>query len=31
MVEVSIEDGSVPYDLKVKYKSAILMVHPASK
>ena len=25
------EDGSVPYDLKVKSKSAIVMVHPASK
>jgi len=25
------EDGSVPYDVKVKSKSAIVMVHPASK
>ena len=31
MVEVSINEWSVPYDLKVKYKSAIVMVHPASK
>lgn len=31
MVEVSIEEGTVPYDLKVKYKSAVLMVHPATK
>ena len=31
MVEVSIEEWSVPYDIKVKYKSAIVMVHPASK
>nr|MDD3720070.1 30S ribosomal protein S5 [Candidatus Gracilibacteria bacterium] len=31
MVDVSIEEGSVPYELKVKYKSAVLMVHPATK
>lgn len=31
MVEVSINEWSVPYDLKVKFKSAIVMVHPASK
>lgn len=31
LVNVKIEDGSVPYDIKVKYKSAKVMVHPASK
>lgn len=31
MLEVSIDEWSVPYNLKVKYKSAIVMVHPASK
>lgn len=31
MVEVPLDWGSVPYDIKVKYKSAIVMVHPASK
>jgi hypothetical protein len=31
MLDVSINEGSVPYNLKVKYKSAIVMVHPASK
>lgn len=31
MVIVPIEDGSVPYNLKTKFKSAIVMVHPASK
>ena len=31
LVNVKIEDGTVPYDLKVKYKSAQVMVHPASK
>lgn len=31
MVQVEIEEWSVPYDIKVKYKSAIIMVHPASK
>ena len=31
MVEVSIDGWSVPYNLKVKYKSAIVMIHPASK
>jgi ribosomal protein S5 len=31
MVDVPIEDGSVPYNVKTKFKSAIVMVHPASK
>lgn len=31
MLEVSIDEWSVPYNLKVKFKSAIVMVHPASK
>lgn len=31
IVDVSIDDWSVPHDLKVKYKSAVVMVHPASK
>ncbi len=31
MVNVKIEDWTVPYDVKVKYKSAKVMVHPASK
>jgi len=31
MLDVSINEGSVPYNLKVKYKSAIVMIHPASK
>lgn len=31
MLDVSIDEWSVPYNLKVKYKSAIVMVHPASK
>jgi ribosomal protein S5 len=31
MVEVSIDEGSVPYNLTTKYKSAIIMIHPASK
>jgi small subunit ribosomal protein S5 len=30
LVDVSIEKGSVPYDITVKYKSAKIMVHPAS-
>ncbi|MDD5769607.1 MAG: 30S ribosomal protein S5 [Candidatus Gracilibacteria bacterium] len=30
MVKVKIENGSVPYDVEVKYKSAKIMVHPAS-
>ena len=31
LVNVEISNGSVPYDLEVKYKSAKVMVHPASK
>jgi len=31
MQEVTIENWSVPYDIKVKFKSAIVRVHPASK
>lgn len=31
MVIVPIEEGSVPYNVKTKFKSAIVMVHPASK
>ena len=31
LVNVRIEEGTVPYDIKVKYKSAKVMVHPASK
>jgi len=31
LVNVKIENWSVPYDLEVKYKSAKIMVHPASK
>jgi len=31
LVDVKIENGTVPYDLEVKYKSAKVMVHPASK
>ena len=31
MVSVTIENGTVPYDVKVKYKAAQVMVHPASK
>ncbi len=31
MLDVSIDEWSVPYNLKVKYKSAIVMIHPASK
>jgi small subunit ribosomal protein S5 len=31
LVNVTMVDGTVPYDLKVKNKSAIVMVHPASK
>jgi small subunit ribosomal protein S5 len=30
-VTATIENGTVPYDLKVKYKAAQVMVHPASK
>ena len=31
LVTVKIEEGTVPYDVTVKYKSAKIMVHPASK
>lgn len=31
MVQVQIENGSVPYNVNVKYKSAKVMVHPASE
>jgi len=31
LVEVDMVDGTVPYDLKVKYKAARVMLHPASK
>jgi len=31
LVDVDIVDGTVPYDLKVKYKAAVVMLHPASK
>lgn len=31
MLIVPIEEGSVPYNVKTKFKSAIVMVHPASK
>lgn len=31
LVTVKIENGSVPYDIKVKEKSAVVMVHPASE
>lgn len=31
LVMVKIENGSVPYNVKTKYKSARIMVHPASK
>lgn len=31
MVDVQIIEGSVPYNLKTKFKSAIVMLHPASK
>ena len=31
LVEVKIEDGTIPYDITVKYKAAKLMIHPASK
>lgn len=31
MVKVQIENGSVPYNIEVKYKSAKVMVHPASE
>lgn len=31
LVTVTIDNGTVPYDVKVKYKAAQVMVHPASK
>lgn len=31
LVNVKMENWTVPYDIKVKYKSASVMVHPASK
>jgi len=31
LTEVTIENGTVPYEIKVKYKAARVMVHPASK
>jgi len=31
LVDVKIEEGTVPYDIKVKYKSAKVMLHPASQ
>ena len=31
LVNVKIVDGTVPYNIQNKYKSAIVMVHPASK
>jgi len=31
MVDVKIENGSVPYDVKAKFKAATVMVHPASE
>ena len=31
LVPAIIVDGTVPYDVKVKYKAAQVMVHPASK
>lgn len=31
MVQVKIENGSVPYDVNTKYKTAKVWVHPASK
>lgn len=31
LIKVNITDGTVPYDLEVKYKSAKVMLHPASK
>lgn len=31
LVEVPLIDGTVPYDLNVKYKSAKMMIHPASE
>ncbi len=31
MATVKIENGSVPYNISIKYKTAKIMVHPASK
>ena len=31
MVDVKIENGSVPYDVTAKFKAAKIMVHPASE
>jgi small subunit ribosomal protein S5 len=31
MVNVKIENGSVPYNITIKYKTAKIMLHPASK
>lgn len=31
MVNVTIVDGTVPYDIKAKFKAAQVMVHPASE
>lgn len=31
LTKVKIENGTVPYDVKVKNKSAVVMVHPASE
>jgi small subunit ribosomal protein S5 len=31
LTEVTIDNGTVPYEIKVKYKAAQVMVHPASK
>jgi len=31
MVDVKIENGSVPYDITAKFKAAKVMVHPASE
>lgn len=30
MIKVKIENGSVPYNIEAKYKSAKIMIHPAS-
>lgn len=31
MVKVKIENGTVPYNMEMKYKSAKIMIHPASE
>lgn len=31
MVQVTMDNGTIPYDVKTKYKSAKIMVHPASE